>query len=225
MTTKFLDSPAELKFSGDSGAVEGYASVFGNTDSGGDVVLPGAFQKIQRQRDGKVLMLYQHRSDAPIGKADVSQDSRGLHFKAQLVLEDPTAKRAYNHMRAGLLDGMSVGYDVLPGGSSFKGDRRELSALHLIEISAVTWGMNPEARVEVVKSASDCADVRELEHLIRERLGVSARKAKAAANKWWPILSERDANEDDREDRGAGDRIAQMAADLQAINSILTKGL
>lgn len=225
MTTKFLDSPAELKLSGDSGAIEGYASIFGNLDRGGDVVLPGAFQKFSRTRDGKVLMLYQHRADAPIGKADVSQDSRGLHFRAQLVLEDPTAKRAYNHMRAGLLDGMSIGYDVLPGGAAFKGDRRELSALHLVELSAVTFGMNPEARVEVVKSASECADVRELEHLIRERLGVSARKAKVAANKWWPILTDRDGRDDDREDRGAEEGIAQMAADLRALNSILTKGL
>jgi HK97 family phage prohead protease len=220
---KYLAAPTEFKFTGDAGLVEGYASVFGNQDLGGDVVLPGAYKAFTRTRDGKVLMLYQHDSHSPIGKADVTQDAHGLHFRAQLVLDDPTAKRAYGHMRNGLLDGMSVGYSVLPNGSAYKGDRRELSALHLHEISVVTFPMNPAATVETVKSAMDCGDVRELEKWFRE-LGVSARKASACATRCWPILSDREGREGDREDREAEAKVAQIIADLQSLNSILTKG-
>jgi HK97 family phage prohead protease len=226
MQRNFLDSPTEFKFAGDAGLVEGYASIFGNRDLGGDVVMPGAFQKFTRTRDGKTLMLYQHDQRSPIGKADVSPDSAGLHFKAQLVLADPTAKRAYTHMREGLLDGMSIGYEVLPGGSEYKGDRRELTALHLFEISAVTFGMNPLAHVETVKSAADCADVRELERLLREapQFQFSSRKAKAAANALWPLIGDRDGRDDAREEREAEEKLTAIVARLHSLNSILTKG-
>lgn len=219
----YFDTPAEFKLAGDSGAIEGYASVFGNVDRGGDVILPGAFQKFSKTRDDKVLLLYQHDPRSPIGKADVAQDSTGLHFKARLVLSDPTAKRAYNHMKEGLLDGMSIGYDVLPGGAKYKDDRRELTAIHLHEISAVTWGMNPLAHVDVVKSAMDCADVRELEQLVREQLGLSSRKAKAVASRCWPLVADREDRDNDREDRGA-ESLGALAAELQKLNSFLTKG-
>src|ERR1017187_1776130 len=198
---KHLDSPAEFKFAGKAGSFEGYAAVFGNLDSGGDVILPGAFQEFAKTRDGKTIVLYQHSMRDPIGKASVSQDSHGLAFKAELALEDPTAKKAYGLMRDGIIDSMSVGYDVLAGGEQFKQDRRELSRLKLFEISPVTWGMNELARIETVKSAMDCAHPRELEHLLRDSLFLSSRKAKAAANALWPLLSDRDDQADDRDDR------------------------
>lgn len=221
--TQYLDCPAEFKLAGDAGLVEGYASVFGNVDRGGDVVVPGAFREFSRTRDGKTLVLYQHDPRSPIGKADVVQDSTGLHFRAQLAMSDATARRALSHMKEGLLDGMSIGYDVLPGGAQYKGERRELSALHLYEISAVTWGMNPLARVETVKSAIDCIDVREFEQLLRERLGLSSRKAKAAANRCWPIVSDREDRDPAREERVA-EVLSGMAAELQKLNAFLTKG-
>ena len=225
-TTKFLDSPAELKFIGDTGAVEGYASIFNNVDRGGDMVLPGAFKEVSKTRDGHVLMLYQHRSDAPIGKAEVAQDSVGLHFKAQLVLDDPTARRAYTHMRNGLLDGMSIGYEVLPGGANWKGDHRELSALRLHEISAVTFGMNPEARIEGVKTALTCENPRELERLLRDipEFQLSSRRAKAAANALWPILSAREAQEDARDERGEKEAVLAFATTLDQLSHLL-KGI
>ena len=127
-------------------------------------------------------------------------------------------------MKGGLLDGMSIGYEILSGGASFKGDYRELSALKLFEVSIATWPMNTEARVDTVKSAMDCGDVRELEQLMRERLGFSTRRAKAAATRCWPLLSEREARDDDREDREAEAKVAQIIADLKSLNSLLTKG-
>ena len=47
---------------------EGYASLFGIADGGGDTVAPGAFaQSLRRRGPAQVRMLYQHFSHAPIG--------------------------------------------------------------------------------------------------------------------------------------------------------------
>jgi phage head maturation protease len=39
----------------DAGSFTGYASIFGNVDLGGDVVLPGAFKEFETNAAGEVL--------------------------------------------------------------------------------------------------------------------------------------------------------------------------
>lgn len=216
-------APAEFKLaSGNSGKFTGYASVFGNVDSGGDVILPGAFKEIVRTRSGHVLVLYQHSAYDPIGKATVTQDSHGLLVDGELTLEDPVGARAYVQMKAGMLEGMSIGYDVRPGGSRTRQDgARELSDLRLWEASVVTWGMNDQARIEVVKSAMDCQNPRELEQLLRESLLLSNRKAKAAASVMWPILDSPDAS-DARPELLTGEKAQALAAELQSITRLIS---
>ncbi|MCR4331213.1 MAG: HK97 family phage prohead protease, partial [Sulfuricaulis sp.] len=116
---KFLNIPLELetKAFGDSGSFEGYASIFGNVDLGGDVIERGAFKEIVKGRNGMVKILNQHSSRDPIGVAEVKQDDKGLSFKGQLILEAASARSAYALMKGGALDGMSIGYDVLQGGA------------------------------------------------------------------------------------------------------------
>ena len=126
-------------------------------------------------------------------------------------------------LKNGVLDAMSIGYGVLPGGSRMQADYRELSAVKLMEISAVTWGMNPLARVETVKSAAECSDIRELEHLMRDSLQLSKRKAAVAASHLLPILNGRDDQDGDREDR-SGKSLSAIADQLQHLNEILVKG-
>lgn len=48
----------EIKFTGDGkqGIFEGYASVFNNTDSDGDIILPGAFKNALANQTRKVAM-------------------------------------------------------------------------------------------------------------------------------------------------------------------------
>lgn len=196
--TKRLQSAAEFKFNGQqAGMFEGYASVFGVRDQGGDVVLPGAFKEFARTGEGKVVVLWQHQLDNPIGKADVHQDAHGLQVRGQLALEDPLARKAYNLMQAKVVDGMSFAYEILPGGAAQKSDRRELSALKCYEVSVVTLGMNQLARIEAVKSAAACESLRDLEQLLREQLLLSNRKAKAGASALWPIVSARDPEDQD----------------------------
>ncbi|WP_426165840.1 HK97 family phage prohead protease [Sandarakinorhabdus sp. DWP1-3-1] len=121
----------------------GYASVFGVPDSGGDVVLPGAFQGA---RPG-VPLLWQHDSKEPIGFIEsLVEDQRGLRVTARVVGSGRGAQ-AVELLRAGAIDGLSFGYRV----KSARPDRargvRQLASLDLIEVSLVTFPMQPLARV------------------------------------------------------------------------------
>lgn len=176
----------EFKAIGDSGSFEGYAAVFGNIDQGGDVIERGAFKEFAKRRNGKIVVLNQHRPSDPIGVAEVEQDDKGLKFSGQLILETPSARGAHALMKGGALDGMSVGYDILAGGAEvLKSGVRQLKALKLWEISPVTFGMNELAGIDSVKAAERLKTIREFEDFLRDEGGFSAQRAKAIASAGW----------------------------------------
>lgn len=184
-----LNFPAEFKSVGDAGSFTGYASIFGNIDLGGDVVERGAFKKIHRNDDGKVVVLWQHGMRDPIGVATVDQDDKGLHFDGQLVLEDAAARKAHAHMKAKSVRGMSIGFDILPGGAEIlKSGVRKITAAELWEISVVTFGMNPAAQIESVKRAGQITTIREFEDFLRDEAGFSNAQAKLLAVGGWKEL-------------------------------------
>jgi HK97 family phage prohead protease len=188
MAIKSLDFRIDTKALDDSGSFEGYAAIFNNVDNGMDVIQPGAFKEIVTTRDGMVRVLHYHRPAEPIGKAEVKEDDKGLRFKGQLILDDPLGKRVHSHMKAGILDGMSIGYDVLPGGADILASGvRALKALKLWEISVVTFGMNPLALVEGVKAEQIC-NIRDYEDFLRDVGGFSKTHAKALASGGWKAL-------------------------------------
>jgi HK97 family phage prohead protease len=196
---KFLNLPIDLevKAFGDSGSFEGYASIFGNVDLGGDVIERGAFKEIVKGRDGRVKILNQHNNRDPIGTAEVKQDDKGLYFKGQLILEAASARSAYALMKGGALDGMSIGYDVLEGGAKIlESGIRQLKRLKLWEISPVTFGMNPLAGIETVKSAGAICTIREFEDFLRDAGFSKAQAVGIAAGGWKAIQNQRDSGED-----------------------------
>ncbi len=102
----------DIKAISDEGEFSGYAAVFNNEDLGRDVILPNAFTKsLQRRPAGKVKMLRQHDSDEPIGVwLDLAEDKKGLRAKGKLILETVKGRETHALMRAGALDGMSIGF-------------------------------------------------------------------------------------------------------------------
>lgn len=208
---KTKDLLIDLKNVGESGRFEGYASIFGNVDEGKDRIQPGAFKQIVTNSSSKVVTLYMHGFKDPIGLAEVSQDTKGLAFDAALELGDPMARRAHTLMKAGILDGMSIGYDVLDGGATYdeKSGIRDLTALKLWEISPVTFGMNPAARIEGVKFlAAEIKTVREFEAFLRDAGGFDRARAKALASGGWDaLLKVRDEPEGDSK---AGAQILEL---------------
>lgn len=118
-TKQRLDVPLSLKSVSDSGEFEGYGSVFGVKDSHDDVVMSGAFAaSLRAWSDRKALpaLLWQHRMDEPIGVyTEMKEDDVGLYVRGRLLIDDdPLAKRAHAHMKAGSLPGyvpdMGEGY-------------------------------------------------------------------------------------------------------------------
>lgn len=187
---ELLNAGWETKALKDDGSFVGHAGVFGNVDLGGDVIESGAFKEIVTNHTGKSVVLWQHRTDTPIASAIFTPDSKGLKVEGQLVLEDPMAKAAYAHLKAGSVSGMSFGYDILPGGAEYdeKKRTRKLTALKVWEASVVTFGMNPRAGVEQVKAIGKCVSVREFEDFLRDVGGFSGTQAKALASGGWGAL-------------------------------------
>ncbi len=151
------DYGLELKFCRDrkmqvlEGAlIEGYASLFGLPDQGGDVVSRGAYGKSLKRlaaRGGSVKMLWQHDPTQPIGVWDeIYEDERGLYVKGRLLLEVEKAREAAALIEAGAIDGLSIGYRTVAAEKDAKGQRL-LAELELWEVSLVTFPMLREARV------------------------------------------------------------------------------
>ena len=193
-----LDIQFEYKAEADQeelGVFSGYGSIFGNKDLGNDVVVEGAFAKsIGRKGAKAVKLLYQHRQDEPIGVFDeIVEDRRGLKVKGRLAMGTQRGREVYELMKMGALDGLSIGYRVDPKGVEYdeKGKRRYLKSVDLMEISAVTFPMNPRARVQAVKGAE--RTVREWEELLRDAGSLSRNEAKAAASAVAKALEQRDA--------------------------------
>lgn len=192
---RYGNTQLEIKALGDTGSFSGYASIFGNVDFGGDVIERGAFKEIVTTKDNQVRMLFQHDTRNPIGKASVIEDTKGLYFEGSLVLADPMARKSYEMIKAGVMDGMSIGYDVLENGAEIKDNGvRYLTRLKLWEISPVVFGMNELARIESVKRAvAQITSQRDYEDALRDILGFSRSKAKVLSNAWKELPGQRDA--------------------------------
>jgi HK97 family phage prohead protease len=151
----------EVKFArADLSAVEadgtfaGYASLFGKADLARDMVMPGAFRtSLARRGLGGIKLLFQHDPNEPIGVwLDIREDAKGLFVRGRLTTEVARAREVLSLMRAGALDGLSIGYRTVRGVTDAKTGIRRLLEVDLWEISVVTFPMLPEARVDTVKS-------------------------------------------------------------------------
>ena len=121
----------------------GYAAVFDRVDRGGDVVRAGAFKRALKAR-ADVPLLWQHQAGRPIGRIDyLREDGRGLRVIGRVV--DDEAARL---LKAGAVQGLSFGYRVRAASGT---EPRELTDLDLVEVSLVTFPMQPKARVHAVE--------------------------------------------------------------------------
>jgi HK97 family phage prohead protease len=129
------------------GLVTGYASVFGGIDSYGDTILKGAFgaSLAQHKANGSApVMLWSHKADSPIGRwTEMSEDDRGLQVTGQINLKTTAGREAFEHLRAGDITGLSIGYRVGKGGSEFRDGINYLKQVDLAEVSVVSVPADP----------------------------------------------------------------------------------
>ena len=137
------------------GTVEGYASLFGEIDQARDMVVPGAFLATLAQRGvHRIPMLFQHDPGEPIGIwHELREDSRGLLARGRLIPEVARARELLSLLRAGAIDGLSIGFRTVKGAIDPRTRIRRLIAVDLWEISIVTFPLLAGARVRAVKQA------------------------------------------------------------------------
>ena len=181
--------PLELKKLSDDGKFTGYGSVFSTKDQGGDIVMPGAFEKSLKKwqsLDRTVPVYWQHKADEPIGNwPSLQEDDYGLLGDAELWLDDaPYARTAHRGMKTKSITGLSIGYRVKRAEYDKKASANRLIELDLVEISVVGDPMHSDARIATVKSmveAGRLPSLSEFEDFLREAGGFSRSHAKAIA--------------------------------------------
>ena len=124
--TKF--AAAEISEVEADGSFSGYASLFDETDLNRDRVMKGAFLKsIGKRGAAGIRMLFQHDPAAPIGVwREVREDGRGLFVRGRLMTEVAKGREVLALMRAGAIDGLSIGFRTVRG----RTDAKSGSAAH-----------------------------------------------------------------------------------------------
>lgn len=207
---------AGLKFAGNGaqGIFEGYASVFGVTDSDGDVIQPGAFANALKTQTRSVAMFFNHRRhEIPVGKwLHLEEDSKGLLARGELTPGNPQSEALKAAMQHGTVAGMSVGFLAAKGdfepiatGMSFKNVSR------LSEISICTMPANEHATVASLKSMDGIESIRDAEHWLRDAAGLSKSEAQAFIARIKSAV---------RSESEGGDEIAALLQRIQTFPSV-----
>ena len=135
--------------SDDTGAVSGIAWKYDQPDRVGDMIAPGAFSKAAMP----IPMLAFHDMGDPVGVWETAEDKGGAwHVKGRLLVDDVTRAREVRALvKSGAIKGLSVGF--ITGKAEARAGGRLIKSLELLEVSLVTIGMHPGAKVTSAKSA------------------------------------------------------------------------
>jgi HK97 family phage prohead protease len=212
----------DLKSVGDDGVFEGYASLFDAEDLSRDVIAPGAFREsLARKGHQGIRLLFQHRPDDPIGTWEaLKEDRRGLLARGRLATEVARAREVLSLMRAGAIDGLSIGFRVIEAHRDRARATRRIQKADLWEISIVTFPMLPGARIRTVKHrpfASEMPTGRELERWLTQDAGLTRSEARALLRHGLKGLSGmRDAAEATSDHARLTERLASVARLLRS---------
>lgn len=160
------------------GIVEAVVSVFGNIDSYGERVMPGAFTKSLESK--LPIGVLAHDWSTPIAKTlevreltagdpllpENSREYGGLWIKGEFYPDIHDSWEAYKKIQRGLFREFSIGYNVVA--DAWNEGVRELNELELHEWSPVLVGANPATSLLSVKSASFDGHVEALDTEVNE---------------------------------------------------------
>lgn len=215
----------DFKSVADDGRFQGYASLFNRPDLGNDVVLPGAFRDSLAKRGASgIRMLFQHDPAEPIGAWDViREDAKGLYVEGRLTTAVARAREVLSLMRAGAINGLSIGFKVLRSHRDRQSGTRRLERIDLWEISIVTFPMLPEARISAMKSRPFAARLpteREFERWLMQDAGLTRTEARAVIRDGLKGLSARqDAAGQPVTEAALRERIRHLADALRGASS------
>lgn len=156
----------------DGAGFSGYAAHFMSIDSYGTAFKRGAFKKTLKERAPKVVVLYQHYTDRPIGRpTELKEDREGLYFDANIVESTHYGAEAMDLLRGGVPLGMSFGFETIKSRPVEESDdidwsnapefytskdgreyARVIEEVRLWEISLVTFPADENATITDVRS-------------------------------------------------------------------------
>ncbi|MER8454318.1 HK97 family phage prohead protease [Mesorhizobium sp. M1428] len=190
MSIKIRDFDLSIKAVKDDGFFSGYGSVFGVVDTYNEVVAPGAFAATltdRKARNRPVPILWQHRTDSPLGTySKVEEDDKGLYVEGRLLTADVAkAREAHALMKAGAVTGLSIGFWLRESSYDEKTGVHTLTRVDLEEVSIVTMPANDDARIDAIKmklAHGGLPTLPEFERLLREA-GFSRSQSAVIANR------------------------------------------
>lgn len=152
----------------------GYAAIFNNIDTDQDMIKPGAFLRSIREQGpeglNRIVFLNQHNKLQVLGKPLIlREDNYGLYHETP-VTETTFGNDALVNIKAGVLDGFSIGFNPIQTREQSK--FTEIREVKLMEYSIVTWPANEEARLTDVKGqlvdAVEYGDADEVAYFIQK---------------------------------------------------------
>lgn len=142
---------------GDAGEFSGYAVVWGERNAHNEIVKRGAFTRTldaHRAAGTKPVMLWSHNPADIIGVwTEIREDDKGLFVRGKLITEISAGREAYERLKAGAVNGLSIGFRVPPGGQTRQAGVRILSNIELAEISVVGMPSGGSARITSIRSS------------------------------------------------------------------------
>ncbi len=157
----------ELKSLSEAGIFAGYASVFGVLDSQSDIIHHGAFKQTIAKRKAEIKLLWQHDMKQPIGVIEqLYEDANGLYIQGRLMINQVAkAAEAYDLIKNGVVEGLSIGYNVVRQHCDEQKNIRHIYQVDLWEVSLVTFPANSSAKITVIKGCNIPAHHNELHQL------------------------------------------------------------
>ena len=159
LETKQGDARLEVKADGEGGIlhIKAYALAFGNIDSWGDIIMPGALDEFLKSEDAdRMALCYQHERRTVIGKiTDKGVDDYGMWIEAD-ILPTTAGQDAAVLIKSGAIKEFSIGYRAdryhYEKREGYEYDIRILDAITVYECSPVTIAANPAAIVVSAKA-------------------------------------------------------------------------
>ncbi len=133
-----------------------------------EVVRRGAFTKTIAERgtkanggNGQIKGLYKHRGELAIAFRflDLREDERGLWFEGETIDTD-AGRNLAAELRAGVVDTMSFGFDVIREAWNEEEQKRELLEVRLYELSPVNWPAYADSKIDTVRAEIASGDLK-----------------------------------------------------------------
>lgn len=165
MIYKYKQNGLEVKdIDSKQGIITGYFSAFGNIDSDGDIMMPGAFQRsIQDwgpEAKGRIKHLMNHDPSQPLGKIlELKEDGYGLYYRSQIG-KHRLGQDFIKMVESDLIKEHSIGFRTLREQKSDSAN--EIHEVMLFEGSSLTaWGANEATPVINMKSITSVEQLKE----------------------------------------------------------------